>query len=79
MVAWPLIQEFVETIADFLDDGYTIRLRGIGVFVWKRERGRKGINIKTGKRWSIPPSMRLKWRPSARLAGGRDGHGKVRG
>lgn len=77
LVVWPIIQEFMETVVGLLDDGYTIRLRGLGTFTWKKERRRKGVSIKTGRYWTKLPGVRLKWRPSAKLAGGRSG--KVRG
>jgi nucleoid DNA-binding protein len=72
-LAWPIVQEFIAELADQLDYGQEVRLPGIGTFKWVQEKPRSGVSIITGKRWHHNAKKRLRWYPSHRLRGGRDG------
>ncbi|WP_306253550.1 integration host factor subunit alpha [Parvularcula sp. IMCC14364] len=59
-----LVENILETIADRLEDGETVKLSSFGTFSVREKNERIGRNPKTGEEVPIKPRRVLSFRPS---------------
>jgi nucleoid DNA-binding protein len=71
-IVWPIVEEFLEVVADVLENGQCLKLRGLGTFYWKKYPRRDGFSSNlTKKLYNLPERVRLKWSPPKRFKGSR--------
>ena len=62
-----IVELVFDTMAKALEDGRRVEIRGFGSFSLHRQKERRFINPKTGKRISCPSNYRIVFRPGKKL------------
>lgn len=56
-----------DIMSDSLTSGHPVKITYFGTFLATRRLGRRAVNISTGEKMMIPPSVVVKFRPSGKL------------
>ena len=67
-IVWPIVEEFLNVAVEAMDSGNNVRLKGLGLFYWKKYPRRDGFKSHlTGKTYNLPERVRLKWATPVRF------------
>lgn len=62
------LKVFFSTVADALENGENVKIKGIGSFKVTKVEARKSVNVATGQEFEIPAHNRVSFVPSKELA-----------
>ena len=66
-VASQVIDVFIDALTDAIASGGAVKVNGLGVFEAVKKAPRVGRNVRTGEQVQIPATVRVNFRPSAKL------------